>query len=225
MAKSAPGSGEMLNEMRIAEPTVERLIQYHRLLLSMKQEYVTVVSSKQIGDILGIKASQVRKDLSYFGEIGKRGVGYKVERLCEHIEEILSSPKVWKVAIVGIGNLGMALMGHSLFQSYKFKVEALFDIDPAKVGRGIMDIHCWHIDEIGKIMKEKEIEVMILAVPASEAQECIDKALKSNTLKGVLSFTHAPVNLPKSVLLYVVDVFVELEKLLFFLKGKEKSIL
>ena len=74
-------------------------------------------------------------------------------------------------------------------------------------------------------MKEKEIGVMILAVPASEAQECIDKALKSNTLKGVLSFTHAPVNLPKSVLLYVVDVFVELEKLLFFLKGKEKSIL
>lgn len=210
--------------IRIAEPTVERLIQYQRLLINMKQEGEIVVSSKQIGDMLGIKASQVRKDLSYFGEIGKRGVGYQVERLCEHIEEILSSPKVWSVALVGVGNLGMALMGHSVFQSYKYKVKALFDVDPEKVGHSIMDIHCWHIDNIARVMKENEIEVVILAVPSTEAQSCIDKAINSKTLKGVLSFTQAPLILPKGVLFYAVDVFVQLEKLLFFLKGKENSI-
>lgn len=212
------------NRMRIAEPTVERLIKYHRLLISMKQGNSSVVSSRQIGDMLGIKASQVRKDLSYFGEIGKPGVGYHVERLCEHIKQILSSPKVWSVALVGVGNLGMALMGHSVFQSYKFEVKALFDVDPEKVGQNIMNIHCWHIDDIARVMKENDIEVVILAVPAVEAQTCIDKAISSNTLKGVLSFTQAPVILPKGVLFYAVDVFVELEKLLFFLKEKERNI-
>ena len=99
--------------MKVAEPTVERLIQYYRLLMLMKEEGRKVVSSLQMGEMLGIKASQVRKDLSYFGEIGKRGVGYHVNRLCAHIENILASPRVWHVALAGVGNLGTALMGHT----------------------------------------------------------------------------------------------------------------
>ena len=86
----------------------------------MKEEGRKVVSSLQMGEMLGIKASQVRKDLSYFGEIGKRGVGYHVNRLCAHIENILASPRVWHVALAGVGNLGTALMGHAAFQSYKY---------------------------------------------------------------------------------------------------------
>lgn len=131
--------------MRVAEPTVERLIQYYRLLKQMKGEGRRVISSLQIGEMLGIKASQVRKDLSYFGEIGKRGVGYHVNRLCSHIENILASPKVWRIAMAGVGNLGRALMGHTAFESYKFEVKALFDVDPAKVGKEIMGLSLIHI--------------------------------------------------------------------------------
>lgn len=207
--------------MKVAEPTVERLIQYYRLLIQMKEEERKVVSSLQIGEILGIKASQVRKDLSYFGEIGKRGVGYHVNRLCLHIENILASPKVWKVALAGVGNLGTALMGHAAFQSYKFEVDALFDVDPEKVGQKIMGVFCWHVDEIAKVMEERDIEVLILAVPASVAQNCVDKAVQSPSLKGILAFTPATVVVPERMLFYRVDIFVELEKLLFFLKERE----
>ncbi len=207
--------------MKVAEPTVERLIQYYRLLIQMKEEERKVVSSLQIGEILGIKASQVRKDLSYFGEIGKRGVGYHVNRLCLHIENILASPKVWKVALAGVGNLGTALMGHAAFQSYKFDVDALFDVDPEKVGQEIMGVKCWHVDEIAKVMEERDIEVLILAVPASAAQNCVDKAVLSPSLKGILAFTPATVVVPEKILFYRVDIFVALEKLLFFLKERE----
>ncbi len=207
--------------MKVAEPTVERLIQYYRLLIQMKEEERKVVSSLQIGEILGIKASQVRKDLSYFGEIGKRGVGYHVNRLCLHIENILASPKVWKVALAGVGNLGTALMGHAAFQSYKFEVDALFDVDPDKVGHEIMGVKCWHVDEIARVMEERGIEVLILAVPAAAAQNCVDKAVLSPSLKGILAFTPATVVVPEKILFYRVDIFVELEKLLFFLKERE----
>lgn len=208
--------------MKVAEPTVERLIQYYRLLIMMKEEERKVVSSLQMGEMLGIKASQVRKDLSYFGEIGKRGVGYHVNRLCAHIENILASPRVWHVGIVGVGNLGTALMGHAAFQSYKFSVEALFDIDPDKVGKKLMGIDCFHTDNISSVMAERNIEVLILTVPAAVAQSCVDKAVAAPTLKGILSFTPATVVVPERILFYRVDIFVELEKLFFFLKEREK---
>ena len=208
--------------MRVAEPTVERLIQYFRLLKQMKEEERRVVSSLQIGEMLGIKASQVRKDLSYFGEIGKRGVGYHVNRLCTHIENILASPKVWKIAMAGVGNLGLALLGHAAFQSYKFEVSALFDIDRDKVGKEIMGVRCHHADDIARVLDEQGVEVLILAVPAVAAQSTVDMAVQSTGLKGVLAFTPATVVVPDRILFYRVDIFVELEKLLFFLKEKDK---
>ncbi|MDO4987969.1 MAG: redox-sensing transcriptional repressor Rex [Synergistes sp.] len=207
--------------MKVAEPTVERLIQYYRLLDRLNGEKTKVVSSLEIGDMLGIKASQVRKDLSYFGEIGKRGVGYDVKRLCVHIENILDAPRVWHVALAGVGNLGTALMGHTVFKSYKFKVEALFDIDPQKVGRKIMGVECYHSRETTRIITEKNIDVLLLAVPASAAQSCVDAAAASPSIRGILAFTPATVAVPDNILFYRVDIFAELEKLLFFLKEKE----
>lgn len=210
--------------MKVAEPTVERLIQYYRLLQQMKEEGRKVVSSQQIGEMLGTKASQVRKDLSYFGEIGKRGVGYHVNRLYTHVENILASPRVWRVALAGVGNLGTALMGHAAFKSYKFSVEALFDVDPEKVGKEIMGVKCWHTDEMTKVMSEKKIEILMLAVPAAAAQSCVDRAVAAPSMRGILAFTPATVVVPDKILFYRVDIFVELEKLMFFLKEQEKGL-
>ena len=154
--------------IKVAEPTIERLVQYHRLLESLQDEGQRVISSQQMGDLLGIKASQVRKDLSYFGEIGKRGVGYHVGRLYEHVFRILASPKTWKVALAGAGNLGLALIGHSAFKNQNFCVEALFDVDPQKVNREIAGVHCWHFDDMTAVLDDLLSEALRMAEDSSE---------------------------------------------------------
>ncbi len=205
--------------MKIAEPTVERLVLYYRLLSQLHNEERRVVSSQEIGEMLGLKASQVRKDLSYFGEIGKRGVGYHVDRLYQHISNILSPNRVWKIALVGVGRLGEALLGHKALRSDKFKLEALFDNDPSKVGQVICGIPCYDSEEMTEIIRRKEIEVLILTVPAGAAQISADRAVAAGTVKGVLTFATTAISVPEDVLVYRVDISVELEKLLFFLKG------
>lgn len=207
--------------MKVAEPTIERLVQYHRLLETLREEGHRVVSSQQIGEMLGFKASQVRKDLSYFGEIGKRGVGYHVGRLCDHIVEILSSPRVWRIALAGVGNMGAALLSNSAFRSSKMRFEALFDTDPEKIGREISGVRCWNYTEMPTVMAEKKIEVLILAVPARAAQSCVDLAISGGTLRGVLAFTQGTLVVPSDILVVRVDILAELEKLLFFLKQPE----
>lgn len=215
--------------MKVAEPTIERLVQYHRLLETLKEEGHRVVSSRQIGEMLGFKASQVRKDLSYFGEIGKRGVGYHVSKLCDHILEILSSPRVWRIALAGVGNIGAALLANPSFRSAKMSFEALFDVDPEKIGRDHYGVRCYDCEDMPAVMKEKDIEALILAVPARAAQNCVDLAISSGTLRGVFALTQGTLVVPKDILVVRVDILAELEKLLFFLKqpdaAREKKIL
>ena len=207
--------------MKVAEPTIERLVQYHRLLETLRDEGHRVVSSQQMGEMLGFKASQVRKDLSYFGEIGKRGVGYHVGRLCDHIVEILSSPRVWKIALAGVGNLGAALLRNEAFHSSKMRFEALFDIDPKKIGTEIAGVKCWNVQQMSEVMRDQAIEVLLLAVPARAAQSCVDLAISSGRLRGVLAFTQGSLVVPDEILIVRVDILAELEKLLFFLKQPE----
>lgn len=212
--------------MKIAEPTIERLLQYRTLLAKVMEEDGKIISSQEIGELLGIKGSQVRKDLSHFGEIGKRGVGYNAEQLYSHIDTLLGSTRIWKTAIAGVGHLGTALIGHAQYESRKFKfsVEALFDIAPDKVGTKISGIDCYHVDDIGKILAEKGIEVLVIASPDNAAQHIVDNAVQAKTLKGILSFTSATIIVPKDILVLKVNVFAELEKLFFYLKlGEEKQ--
>ena len=208
--------------MKVAEPTVERLIQYYRLLQQMKEEGRKVVSSQQIGEMLGTKASQVRKDLSYFGEIGRRGVGYHVDRLFRHVDAILSSPGTWSIALAGVGRLGEALLGYGGFRSEKFHIKALFDVDPDKVGSAIRGVPCYSIEDAPRIMREKEIKVLIVSVPSGAAQYVVDRAVESGCVRGILNFSPVNLMVPEGVLLYSVDISVELEKLLFYLKLKDQ---
>ncbi len=204
--------------MRVAEPTVERLVQYYRLLTQLHEEGRRVISSQEIGDMLGLKASQVRKDLSYFGEIGKRGVGYHVDRLYGHISEILSPHRLWRIALVGAGRLGEALLGHRALRSDKFRMEAVFDVDPEKVGTTICEVPCYHADNMTDIIREKGIEIVILTVPGGAAQSSVDRAVAAGTVRGILTFATSAVAAPEDVLVYRVDISIELEKLLFYLK-------
>jgi len=209
--------------MRIAEPTVERLVQYIRFLERCRESGKRVVSSQEIGDALGIKASQVRKDLSYFGEIGKRGVGYNVEKLYQHLNSIFAPPKTWKIAMIGVGNLGEALLGYKAFESEKFRIVALFDIDPNKIGHKIHGIHCYDVEEMPRVLNDEGVEVLIITTPAPAAQDVVDKATSSAPIKGILNFAPTALVVPEHVILYNVDIFIELEKLLFYIKLKERG--
>ncbi len=209
--------------VKISEPTVERLVHYHRVLTQFAKDRKRVVSSCHIAEVLGIKASQVRKDLSYFGEVGRRGIGYNVAVLCRHIVKILDTPKIWKVAVAGVGHLGKALIGHSDFYSDKIEVVALFDVDPEKIGKEIYGIPCYSDLDMAAVIRDKKIEILILAVPDSVAQSCIDTAAVSKTLKGVLSFASSAVTVPDGVLFYRVDFLATLEKMFFYLKADVKN--
>jgi len=209
--------------MRIAEPTVERLVQYIRFLERCRESGKRVVSSQEIGDALGIKASQVRKDLSYFGEIGKRGVGYNVEKLYQHLNSIFAPPKTWKIAMIGVGNLGEALLGYKAFESEKFRIVALFDIDPNKIGHKIHGIHCYDVEEMPRVLNDEGVEVLIITTPAPAAQDVVDKATSSAPIRGILNFAPTALVVPEHVILYNVDIFIELEKLLFYIKLKERG--
>ncbi len=206
--------------MRIAEPTVERLVQYHRLLEQLREGGRKVVSSQEIGEILSLKASQVRKDLSYFGEIGKRGVGYSVENLHRHIDRILATPERWSIGLVGVGKLGEALLGYQAFRKEKFHFSALFDTDKKKIGTKIQGIQCYPAADIEKILREKNISVLMVSVPASGAPGVVEDALRAGTLRGILNFAPVSLTVPEDVLLISVDISIELEKLFFYIKHK-----
>ncbi|SRR6056297_136757 len=204
--------------MKIAEATVARLVLYHRLLAKLHAEGQKVVSSQEMGKLLSLKASQVRKDLSYFGEIGKRGVGYHVAKLYEHLDDILSPPQKWRMGLVGVGHLGSALLGYKAFDTKKYGIEILFDNDLEKVGNEIFGIPCYHIDHACRIINENNIDVIILTVPSNAAQDCVDSIVKCNGLKGILNFSPTSIIVPEDILVYNVDISVELEKLLFYVK-------
>lgn len=211
-----------MKETKIAEPTVERLVQYHRLLEQLAAEGQRVISSREMGEMLSFKASQVRKDLSYFGEIGKRGVGYHVDRLFKHIDGILASPRLWSIGLAGVGKLGEALLGYQAFRNDKFQIKALFDVDPSKIGTHIQGTPCYSIEDAPRVLREEGIEVVVITVPTGAAQSVADRVVSAGTVKGILNFSPVSLSVPDNVLLYSVDISIELEKLLFYMKHRER---
>ena len=208
---------------RITDPTVGRLVAYRRLLMRLVDDGVPVVSSKEIGEMLRLKSSQVRKDLSYLGEFGKRGVGYDVSRLLEDLAGILAPFEVWRIGLVGIGRLGEALLNHRSFLSENYEVTAVFDSNPDKIGRSYAGKLCYHIDDLPRVIAEKNISVLILTVPQQAAQAVLDAAAGTGRIEGVLNFSAAVLQAPPGVQVKDVDIFIELEKLLFKLKASEQK--
>ena len=208
---------------QITDPTVGRLVTYRRLLMRLVDEGVPVVSSKEIGEMLRLKSSQVRKDLSYLGEFGKRGVGYDVSLLLQDLAGILAPFEVRRIGLVGIGRLGEALLNHRSFLSENYEVTAVFDSNPAKVGRVYAGKKCYDIADMPRVIAEKDISVIILTVPASAAQRVLDAAVSTGRIAGALNFSAAVLPAPPEVEVRDVDIFVELEKLLFRLKATEQK--
>ena len=158
---------------KVPQVTVKRLSRYLRVLERFLEKGFETVSSEELANELHVKPSQLRKDLAYFGEFGTRGMGYSIARLAEELRKILGLHRQWAIAIIGVGNLGTALLRYKGLNEKGFRVAALFDDDPEKVGSARSGIQIFHIDEFADVVREKNIQIAILTVPAPAALSLI----------------------------------------------------
>jgi redox-sensing transcriptional repressor len=204
---------------RIPEATVARLPVYLRSLLEVAGA-ATTISSEHLAELSGVNAAKVRKDLSYLGSYGTRGVGYDVEYLLFQMSRELGLTQHWPVVIVGIGNLGHALANYGGFGDTGFHVKALVDADRRKVGTTLGDLVIRHQDELPQVVEEFGIAIGIIATPASAAQEVADRLVGAG-VTSILNFAPAVVSVPAGVLLRKVDLAVELQILSFHQQRRE----
>ena len=203
---------------KISELTTNRLSIYLRCLNTLAAAGIKTISSQALAEQFNLHSAQIRKDLGYFGEFGVRGVGYYVEALREHITKILSLDKPHRVGIVGAGRLGTALANYEGFGGSNFTVVALFDNDPGKIGEriGSQELPVYDVRKIESIVKEEEIDVVVIAVPAKTAQRVLNQAMTAG-IRAVLNFAPASLSPRLGVKVKTVDLTTSLESLSYFL--------
>lgn len=200
---------------RIPEATVARLPVYLRSLAELLDDKVPTVSSEQLAEMAGVNAAKVRKDLSYLGSYGTRGVGYEVEYLTFQMSRELGLTRDWPVAIVGAGNLGQALANYAGFKERGFPVACLIDADHAKVGERIHGVPVHHPDDLPRLVDELGITIGVIATPAAAAQPVADLLVEAG-IRSVLNFAPTVITVPEHVSLRKVDLALELQVLSFY---------
>lgn len=198
----------------LPEATVARLPEYLRALHSLAEAGDETVSSEGLAAAAGVNSAKLRKDLSHLGSYGTRGVGYDVALLIKQIEYVLGLTRGWAVALVGIGNLGHALAGYAGFASRGFRIAALFDADPARVGEEINGLVVRHIDELPRMVAEEGIAIGIITTPASAAQSVADQLVAAG-VTSILNFAPCVLSVPEGVDVRKVDLAIELQILAF----------
>ena len=213
MADPAPRSSSPAR--RIPEATVARLPVYLRALLEVADAKTATISSERLAELAGVNAAKVRKDLSYLGSYGTRGVGYDVEFLLYQISRELGLTQDWPVVIVGIGNLGHALANYRNFSARGFRVVALLDADPAKVGERVGDLCVRSLDDLAEIARTEHVAIGIIATPAAAAQDVADTLVEAG-VTSILNFAPTVLSVPDHVSLRKVDLSIELQILSFY---------
>jgi redox-sensing transcriptional repressor len=193
---------------------VGRMSLYLRQLEAFQRQGYATVSSSQLGDPLAIKNAQVRKDLAFFGQFGQPGVGYRIKELIAALQHILGIDREWPLAIVGMGNLGRALVRYRGFRARGFHVVALFDNDPAKIGQKHDGMTVESMESLRRVIAVNKIELALLCVPAEFAQRVAD-ALVAGGIQGILNFAPVTLTVPSDISLVAVDVSVQLENLAY----------
>ena len=202
---------------RISDETIRRLPVYLRDLLTLSQQGRAGVSSNDLASLLGVNPWQIRKDFSYFGDFGTRGVGYDVENLIRQIRKILRLSSVNKVALVGVGNLGTAVMAYPGFKRYGFEIVAAFDIAPRKIGKHIGDVRIEDITALHTLHR-RQIHIAAIAVPRNAAQETAEAVVRAG-VKGILNFSPCYIAVPKRIKVITIDIAMDLARLPYYLPG------
>jgi redox-sensing transcriptional repressor len=198
----------------VSKAVISRLSLYLRELQHVARDGRETISSTALGQRLGCTDAQVRKDLANFGQFGRRGVGYRCRELVAAIRRILGTHEPWAVALIGVGNLGRALLGYRGFARQGFRFVAALDADPAKVGLQVEGLRIHALDDLPRIVRDHKIRLAVIAVPAAAAQEVADQVAAAG-IEGILNFAPVALSLPRRVSQAGVDVAIELEQLAF----------
>lgn len=201
---------------KIPQATAKRLPLYYRFIANLHASGKQRVSSKELSDAVKVDSATIRRDFSYFGALGKKGYGYNVNYLLSFFRQTLSQDEVVKVCLIGVGNLGTAFLHYNFMKNNNSKIVMAFDVDPGKVGTDIGGVPVYHLDDLeSKITGE--LEVAILTVPVQVSQPITDRLVTSG-IKGILNFTPARLNVPEDIRIHHIDLAVELQSLIYFLK-------
>lgn len=201
---------------KVPDIVVGRLPLYLRALSEMASEDKEITSSQELGERLGISSAQIRKDLSQFGEFGKQGTGYNVSYLADQLRRILKVDRLWEVVLVGAGDLGRAVAHYGGFVNRGFRVAAVFDSDPAKIGQKVADYVIQDAANVSREVRAKGIRVAMLAVPASAAQPIADDLVDAG-VRAILCYAPTSISVPDHVWVQYIDPVLHLQRMTYYL--------
>lgn len=201
----------------IPDVVIDRLPVYARALALLDEQGREVVNSQELGKRLGVTPAQIRKDLSYFGRFGKQGRGYNVRRLHEELRQILGLARHWSMVLVGAGQLGRAVLGYNGFEPQGFRIEEAFDADPAIVGSTIHGLTVKPVDTLPQVLRDRKIDIGIVAVPGAAAQGVIDMLVECG-IKAVLNYAPIAAHTPPDVRIKDIDPVLALQSMTFYIK-------
>ncbi len=211
------GNSMSQEQMKIPQATAKRLPLYYRFLKNLHSSGKQRVSSAELSEAVKVDSATIRRDFSYFGALGKKGYGYNVNYLLSFFRKTLDQDELTKVALIGVGNLGTAFLNYNFLKNNNTKIELAFDVDENKVGTKIGDVPIFHMEQIEEKLREENVNVAILTVPAHVAQTITDRLVNAD-VKGILNFTPARLNVPPTIRVHHIDLAVELQSLVYFLK-------
>jgi redox-sensing transcriptional repressor len=204
---------------KIPMATINRLSIYLRNLDELIVNDVEVISSERLAKQCGVNPAQIRKDLAYFGEFGVRGVGYRVKDLYSQIQEILGLNRPWNMALFGVGNLGSALIRHANFLKHGYRFVAAFDVDAEKIGKKLTNgLVIEHVDRFEEVVKERNVEMGIIAVPPASAQSVANQLILAG-INGILNFSPVQIQVPDCCRVENVDFSIKLDNLAYHISS------
>jgi len=212
----------LVEKQSIPGKTIYRLSIYSRCLRRVEENGLTTISSSALAKAAGVNPSQLRRDLTYLGQFGTRGLGYPVQELTDAIRDVLGRENLQPVILVGAGNLGSALLRYQGFQKEGFEVVAAFDAVPSAVMQREISVPVHDVDEMDRFIRKHEVKLAILSVPVEHAQEVANELVEAG-VQGILSFSPTVLQVPESVTVNSVDLALELEQVSFFVKNEKVS--
>ncbi|HMO96469.1 MAG TPA: redox-sensing transcriptional repressor Rex [Tepidiformaceae bacterium] len=206
--------------LEIPEVVINRLPVYARALTDLAARGESVVSSQALGELLDVTPAQIRKDLSYFGRFGKQGRGYNVASLLAKLQEILGIDRQWRLLLVGVGRLGQAIAEYGGFGPQGFHVTAAFDANPAVIGGSVGGVHIRDIEELDSYLSANRIDIGIVAVPAHEAQQVVNKLVNAG-IRAILNYAPITAHVPRDVAIRHIDPVLAMQSMTFYIKRAE----
>jgi redox-sensing transcriptional repressor len=208
--------------MQIPPVVIDRLPLYARALASLEAQGREVVSSQELGALLGVTPAQIRKDLSYFGRFGKQGRGYNVLKLLDELRRILGLNRQWRMVLVGTGRLGRAILGYQGFSPQGFRIVEAFDSDGSMIGKKLDGLVVHDTAELENVLRDTRVDIGIVAVPAETAQKVIDALVRSG-VRAILNYAPIAAQVPRSVQIRRVDPVLALQGMTYYLKAQDAS--